>query len=240
MSNSQMVLRGHKAQLLVVATVIGIACTPDTYDPHIQAVDLPPGVSPDPAQIRAQAGMRPSGPTHTYLRPGSKCSGCVVQVEIGPLGDTREVDPTAVAVPATGRAVARIVNHDPTYTEAMYGFRPSTQFEYIIWADTAGGTARMTLLEVPPVGQGGKVRATFQKNLQLCVGHPPPRISDADFKFCKGVHVSTGITATYAGMWGGMSLVAALLTRLNDVLADILAAEQPPPTWLGCTHGCCG
>lgn len=238
MSISQIVLRGHRAQLIVAIIVIAIACYSYTYDPHIQSVDLPPGVSPDPGQLRAQAGMRALGPTYKYGRPG-KCSGCVVQVEIGPLGDTREVDPAPVPLPGPGRAVAKIVNHDPAQTEAMYGLRPSTKFEYIVWADTAGGAARMTLLEVPAQGQQGTVRATFQKNLQLCSGHPPPKSTGADFKFCKGVHVSTGLNVTFAGMWGVLP-VGALLTRLNELVAERLSAQQPPPIWLGCSHGCCG
>jgi hypothetical protein len=243
MSASQIVLRGHKAQLLVAIAVIAIACRHSyTYDPHIQSVSLPPGVNSDASRFRAQVAMRAPGPTHSYGRPSSKCSGCRVQVVIGPLGNTREVNPALpalVPLPAIGRAVAKIVNLDSTGVEEMYGFRPSTEFEYYVWADTAGSTARMTLLEVPAVRQPGVVRAIFQKNLTRCTGHLPPAISDADFKWCKDVHLSTGLNVTYAGMWGVKPPFAALLSRLSDFVAERLSVETPP-IWLGCLSGCCG
>jgi hypothetical protein len=239
MSVSQIVLRGHSAQLIVVV-VLAIACHTYTYDPHIQSVDLPPGVSSDPTQFRGQLAMRTPGPTHHWSRPG-KCPGCLVDIEIGPLGDTREISPTPPLLPGTGRAVAKIVNHDLAHTEEIYGFRPLMEFEYYIWADTAGSMARLTLLEVPAVGQLGVVRATFQKNLQYCTGpgHLPPTSSDADFKLCRDVHVSTGIKVNYAGMWGVTPRVTAFLSRIADLVAKEVTVTQPP-LWLGCLHGCCG
>jgi hypothetical protein len=166
----------------------------------------------------------------------------LVDIEIGPLGDTREVSPApAPPLPGTGRAVAKIVNHDPKTTEEMYGFRPLVQFEYYIWADTAGSIARVTLLEVPAPGQPGVIRATFQKNLQYCTGpgHEPPTYSDADFQRCRDVHLSTGVHATYAGMWGVAPRVTAFLSRIADLVANKVTVSQPP-LWLGCLHGCCG
>jgi len=136
MSISQIALRRHVAQLVVTTVVLTIGCHKYTYDPHIQSVDLPPGVTSDPTQFRAQAAMRTPGATHHSSRPG-KCANCLVDIEIGPLGDTREVSPTPLALlPGTGRAVAKIVNHDPAQTEEIYGFRPLLQFEYYVWADT--------------------------------------------------------------------------------------------------------
>jgi hypothetical protein len=240
MSISQILLRGHAAQLVVAIVVLTIGCHKYTYDPHIQSVDLPPGVNSDPTQFRAQAATRKPGPTHHSFRPG-KCPSCLVEIEIGPLGDTREISPTPSALlPGTGRAVARIVN-DSAHTEEIYGFRPLVQFEYYIWADTAGSTARMTLLEVPAPGQPGVVRATFQKNLQYCTGpgHLPPSYSDADFQRCRDVHLSTGVQATYAGMWGVAPRVTAFLSRVVDLVAKKVTVSQPP-LWLGCLHGCCG
>lgn len=240
MTVSQIALRGHKARLIIAIAVLSIACGTNTYDPHIQSVDRPTGVNADPTQFRAQVAARTPGPTHHRPRAG-KCGGCLVDVEIGPLGDTREVSPTPPPLPSTGRAVAKIVNHDPANTEAVYGFRPLLQFEYYIWADTAGSTARITLLEVPAIGQPGVVRAIFQKNLQYCTGpgHLPPTYSDADFQFCEGVHLSTGVKVTYAGMWAVTPRVAAFLSRITDLVAKKFTVSQPP-LWLGCLHGCCG
>ncbi|HMJ20144.1 MAG TPA: hypothetical protein VK478_17275 [Gemmatimonadaceae bacterium] len=241
MSISQMVLRGHVSELVVAIVVLTIGCHKYTYDPHIQSVDLPPGVTSDPTQFRAQAAMRTPGATHHSSRPG-KCPACLVDIEIGPLGDTREVSPTPLALlPGTGRAVAKIVNHDPAQTEEIYGFRPVLQFEYYVWADTAYSMARLTLLEVPAPSQPGLVRATFQKNLQYCTGpgHLPPTSPDADFKFCRDVHLSTGVQATYAGMLGVTPRVSAFLSRMADLVVKKFTVTQPP-LWLGCLHGCCG
>jgi hypothetical protein len=241
MSISQIALRRHAAQLVVAIVVLTIGCHKYTYDSHIQSVDLPPGVTSDPTQFRIQAATRALGPTHHWSRPG-KCPACLVDIEIGPAGDTREVSPTpAPALPGTGGVVAKIVNHDPAQTEEMYGFRPSLQFEYYVWADTAGSTARITLLEVPALGQPGVIRATFQKNLQYCTGseHVPPTHSDADFRRCRDVHLSIGVHATYAGMWGVAPRVTAFLSRVADLVAKNITVSQPP-LWLGCLHGCCG
>jgi hypothetical protein len=238
MSASQIVLRGHKAQVTVAIAVFAIACHSYTYDPHIQSVSLPPGVNSDPLQFRTQVGTRAPGATHHRPRAG-KCSGCSVDVEIGPLGDTREVDPAPLTIPSSGRAVAKIVNHDSTRVEDMYGFRPFLEFDYYVWADTAGSTARMTLLEVPAIGQPGVVRAIFQKNLTKCTGHLPPKESDADFKWCEDVHLSTEVKVTYADMWGVTPAFAALLSRINRLVVKEFTVSQPP-LWLGCLYGCCG
>jgi hypothetical protein len=238
MSVSQIVLRGHKAQLIVAIAMVSIACSSYTYDPNIQSVSLPSGVNSDPTQFRAQAATRAPGPTHHRPRAG-KCAGCSVDVEIGPLGDTREVNPAPLSMPSSGRAVAKIVNHDSSRVEDMYGLRSFLEFDYYVWADTAGSTARMTLLEVPAVGQPGVVRAIFQKNLTLCTGHLPPTVPDADFKLCKDVHLSTGVKVTYADMWGVTPRLAPFLSRMTDLVATKFTASQPP-IWLGCLHGCCG
>lgn len=243
MSISQIVLRGHKAPLLVALAFTTIACGyfSKTYDPHIQSLSLPPGVYSEPSQFRRHPAIGLPGPGYTRSRLG-KCAGCQVQVEIRPLGDTREVNPVGKVMPPTGRPVAKIVNHDPTYFEDMYGFRPLSQFEYYVWVDTAGipSTARMTLLEVPAAGQPGVVRAIFQKNLMICRdGHSAPPTSDADFRWCPGVHVSAGVSVTHAGMWGVVPPFAALLSRVNEFIAGKLTASQPP-IWLRCMDGCCG
>lgn len=241
MSVSQVALRGQAAQLIVAIVLSTIGCHEYTYDPHIQSVDLPPGVTSDPTQFRAQAALRAPGATHHNSRPG-KCPSCLVDIEIGPLGDTREVSPNPLApLPGTGRAVAKIVNNDSVHTEEVYGFRSHLQFEYYVWADTAGSMARLTLLEVPAAGQPGVIRATFQKNLQYCTGpgHGPPAYSDADFKLCRDVHLLRGVQATYAGMWDLAPGASAFLTRVADLVAKKFTVSQPP-LWLGCLHGCCG
>lgn len=243
MSITQMVLRGHRASLLVALTFSAFACHyfSKTYDPQIPILYLPPGVNSEPSQFRAQAAMRPQGRINKRSRNGSRCNGCMVQIDIMALGNTQEVNPSPKAMPATGRPVAKIVNNDPMYFEDMYGFRPSSQFEYYVWADVAGTppTARMTLLEVPADRRPGEVRAIFQKNLQICRdGHKYPPTTDADFNWCPGVHVSAGANVNHAGVTGTVPpFAAALLSRVSDFIAEMFTA---PPLWLRCTDGCCG
>lgn len=253
--------RAHKTRLLIALALSAIACSwftltpaepplpvippvPATYDVvPLQNEPLPPGVDSNPAQFRVQTGMRDAGPTHRHRRLGT-CAGCIVEVDIVPLGDTREVNPDSASsaiAPATGRAVAKIVNRHATNAEGMYGFRPLSEFEYYVWADTAGSPARarMFVLEVPAVGQPGNVRVLFRKNLQLCAHDPlPPAGSDADFRFCEGVYVSTGLTLNRAGMLP-IAPLAVLVSRLTDLVAGKSSAAQAP-IWLRCRDGCCG
>lgn len=252
-------LSAQRTLLLIALTVPAIACgffelspalppqtpvpsLPTTYDVPQDTFPLPPGVSSDASQFRDQAALRGEwGPTHTHSRAGI-CPGCTVDVEIGPLGDTRDVStvPALSPAPAMGRAVAKILNRDSTRVEAMYRLKPSRQFEYYVWTDTAGSPsrARLTLLEVPAFGQPGYVRAVFQKNLQICLHPPTPSRSDADFRPCEGVSLSTGVNVNHAGMLPTLPM-AALLTRVNEFVGGKSAAAQPP-IWLRCHDGCCG
>jgi hypothetical protein len=251
-------LSAQKTLLLIALTVPPIACAdpkpppspsqspsqspPVTYDVPQDTFPLPPGVSSNASQFRDQAAIRGKwGPTHTSPRAGI-CPSCTVDVEIGPLGDTRDVStvPALSPAPLIGRAVAKILNRDSTRVEAMYRLKPSRQFEYYVWTDTVGSPsrARLTLLEVPAVGQPGYVRAVFQKNLQLCLHPPTPSHSDADFRWCEGVLLSMGVTVNHAGMLPIASL-AALLVRANELVRGKPAVVEPP-IWLRCHDGCCG
>lgn len=245
--------RAQRTWLLIALTVSATACVRDPFETFTYNVDLknqplPPGVNSDPTQFRAQAAMRTTGPSHSRQRLGDcpPTSPCLVEVVIAPLGDTREVNPgagvgvTSPLAPATGRPVAKIVNLDPTHSADMYGFRPSSRFEYYVWADTSASRARMTLLRVPAIGQPGLVQAVFQKYIQLCLHDPlVPVSSDADFRWCAGLSVSTAPTSNHAGMLP-LAQVAALLSRaIRELIAEAPAPAEAP-IWLRCTDGCCG
>jgi hypothetical protein len=122
----------------------------------------------------------------------------------------------------------------------MYGFKPSSLFEYYVWADTtgSGSRARMTLLEVPAVGQPGSVLAIYQKSLLLCIHDVhDPVFSDADFRWCEGLSASTGSFVNQAAMLP-LAPLSALLSRVGEFVAGTLPIQ--PPLWLRCTDGCCG
>lgn len=229
---------------LLAATSAGmIACgAVKSYSTNIEnfPLQLPPGVSSDPATFRQAVSSRMPGQSHTAIRKGKNCGGCPVNVEIEAWGDTREVDPSPWSnppLPPTGRAVARIINHDPVHSEEMYGFHPGAEREYYVWADTSGGTARMTILSVPQPGVLGSVVATFQKHLLICQdGHGPPKSSDADFKWCPGVTLAS---ARYSSASiGGYSPLAALSSLVRFLRHASTTLEAP--IWLGCHSGCCG
>jgi hypothetical protein len=245
-------ITGHRAQrtwLLIAVAFSAIACREDpfktfTYGPNVQSVPLPPGVSSDPTQFRSQAKLRGMGPSHTQTRLGD-CPGdslCLVDVRIASLGNTREVNPSggsAALGPAMGIPVAKIENLDTVHSEAMYGFKPSSQFEYYVWADTSGSQARMTLLQVP-VSPTDSVTAVFQKNIQLCLHGPlAPDSSDADFKWCAGLSVSAASKVKRAGMLSMVPL-AALFARAAEFVAASVDDATQPAIWLRCTDGCCG
>lgn len=240
-------LRTQRTRLLIAVAVSMLGCNPFkqfTYDPDLQNVALPPGVNSDPDQFRGQVAARGgAGPSHFHRRLGKCNPACLVDITIAPVGDTREVNPTGYAHPAapgSGRPVAKILNLDPTSTEDTYGFRPSSQFEYYVWADTtgSGARARMTLLEVP-AGHVGSVRAIYQKSLLICVHdlHYPP-FSDADFRWCEGLIASTGSSVSQAALVP-LAPLAALLTRVSEFIVGSALPPQPP-IWLRCTDGCCG
>jgi hypothetical protein len=228
--------------LTFAVTAGATACVAKTYITHSANYpdELPPGVSSDPTVFRASVANRLPGVTHHYNRPGRNCGGCLVDVEIGPLGDTREVDPSPNSVPpqpATGRAVAKILNHDPSRTEDMYGLRPMSQREYYVWADTSGGNARFTLLSVPALGIMGNVEATFQKHLKICNdGHGPSKSSDAKFDDCPGVTLASNNSYVIASLAQGPF---ALLSAFRKLLTKRTLLTSPP-IWLGCHSGCCG
>jgi len=230
---------------LVVAFGAQSCHPPETYPPVIVVggLPLPAGVPSDPAAFRALVGGRIAGPTHHRTRFAEHCVLCTVDVEIGPLGNTMEVDPhppAASPMPTTGRAVAKLINNDPSRTEEMYKLAPKSQREYYIWADTSNGTTRITLLSVPALGLPGNVEATFQKHLKICKHtHNYPKMSDADFKWCPGVTVAD------KGSYLAASMGYGPLNGLLAVLLRALTVETPPPPslmpiWLECLSGCCG
>jgi hypothetical protein len=229
--------------VLLCGVALG-ACTPDplakfTYTVKLQKEPLPSGVSADPDTFRAQITSRTPGPTHSELRLG-KCHGspCLVQVTIGPLGDTREINPNPPIIPASGRAVAKILNLDSVGVADMYGFKPSALFEYYVWADTAAYRLRMTLLEVPAVGQPGSVQAVFEKSLRICHLDPsPPMNSDADFRWCAGLTAVTPRGMFQAGLLPTAELLP-LLSRAARRFSGKSMAEAA--IWLRCKDGCCG
>ena len=243
--------RVQKTLLLIALSFPAIACNSadrgGTYTVVLVEDSLPPGVSANPSQFRTQAvtiAGREEGTAHTHARRGRDCSDCNVEVQIVALGDTRRVNPSAAPTspaPDTGRAVARIRNLDSLRLEDMYGFKPSSQFEYYVWAHTVGAPTqtRMTLLEVPADGQPGGVRAVFRKDLQLCDHDPsPPAYSDADFRLCEGVHTSSASRANYAGMLS-LAPLASLFSRVTTLL-NVKPSIALPPIWLRCRDGCCG
>jgi hypothetical protein len=237
-------LRTQSTRLLIAVVMSTLGCANSfTYDPDLKNVPLPPGVKSDTGQFRAEVAARGgAGPSHTHQRLGKCTLPCVVNVTIAPVGNTLEVNPASgpsPAAPPSGRAVAKILNLDPTFAEDMYGFKPSSQFEYYVWADTAGGgsRARMTLLEVPAPGQPGIIRAIFQKRLGLCLHDVhPPAFSDADFRWCEGVSASTGSSVSEAGM-SSLGPLGALFSRVSELVAGTVSTQ--PPLWLRCTDGCC-
>jgi hypothetical protein len=209
-----------------------------THHVTLQSEPLPPGVRSEPDTFRAQIAFRTPGTAHHHQRLG-KCSGfCLVEVTIAPLGDTREINPKYPPIPASGRAVAKILNLDSTYAEDMYGFRPSALFEYYVWADTAASHARMTLLEVPAVGQPGSVHAIFQKTLGLCHLDPsPPTDSDADFRWCFGITASTPEAVNQATVLP-IEPFLKLASRAFEKVFGSSTLEAA--IWLRCKDGCCG
>jgi hypothetical protein len=244
MSITDIGLRTKSTRLLIAVVVSTLGCTKSiAYNPELKNAPLPPGVKSDAGQFRAEVAARGgAGPIHKHQRLGKCTVPCVVNVTIAPVGNTMEVNPgreRSPATPPSGRAVAKILNLDPTFTEDMYGFKPSSQFEYYVWADTTGGgsRARMTLLEVPAPGQPGIIRAIFQKNLGLCIHDVhTPAFPDANFRWCEGVSASTGSSVTEAGMLS-LGPLGALLSRMSELVTGTLFAQ--PPIWLRCTDGCC-
>jgi hypothetical protein len=241
-------LRTQRTRLLIAVAVCTLGCANPfnsfTYKPDLKNVPLPPGVKSDPSQFRADVAARPGGvgPSHNHQRLGNCKPPCLVNVTIAPVGNTLDVNPIgghSPVGPSSGRVVAKILNLDPTFAEEMYGFQPSSQFEYYVWADTTGGgsRARMTLLEVPAPGKPGTIRAIFQKRLDLCVHDDhEPASTDADFRWCLGTKASTGSSVTEAGMLS-LGPLGALLTRVSELVAGTLFTQ--PPLWLRCTDGCC-
>ena len=227
--------------LMIAFALAALGCTPLPPlppPPPDWATPLPPGVSSNPRAFRAQvAGLVPGTP-HTRARAAT-CYRCAVEVSIEALGDTRMINPDTA--PATGVAVARIVNLDSTDTEARYGFLPGIQAEYYLWVDRKPGSlkARWTVLQVPT--GAGLVTAGHQKDLRRCHRYPPP-YSDADFyefKYhgpCSVAANPERSTINQASLFSTTRL-AAFVHRVAALVRGELTAAQGG--WISCSDGCC-
>jgi hypothetical protein len=234
----------------IVVAVAAYACAsqsfsvyPLLYPPGDWDTALPPGVDPSPNQFVNTLNASPLGDSvHTRTRPGRCVVPCTVQVKIQSLGRTQDIYPDAG--PTTGRAVARIENLDPTDAEGLFGFRPSTEAEYVFWVDRdpSLGAARLTVLWVPRTG-GGRVRAGFQKNLRLC--HPRNgrrMVSDVDFyEYKHGAYDCTIPGVTVRRPIKEASLISlrpfvALYARVMGLMRGETIADG---AWIDCNSGCC-
>lgn len=228
--------------ILIVAAVAAFGCTPyppPPLPPPDWGTPLPPGVSSDAPTFRAHvATFKPGGNAHKRPRAAT-CHQCAVEVTIQALGDTRTINPNAA--PASGVAVARIENLDPTDTEARYGFRPGNQAVYYLWVDRKPGSlrARWTVLQVP-VG-AGKVTAGHQKDLRVCHLFRPDS-SDADFYEFKHRGGCTVAVSPEKSMISQASLLSserlsAFVRRVAGLFRREFAAAQGG--WISCSDGCC-
>jgi hypothetical protein len=234
---------------IVVAAVV-YACAsqslseyPLLYPPGDWDTALPSGVDPSPSQFVNTLNASALGDSvHIRTRPGRCVVPCTVQVKIQSLGRTQDIYPDAG--PTTGRAVARLENQDPTDAEGLFGFRPSTEAEYVFWVDRdpSLGAARLTVLWVPRTG-GGRVRAGFQRNLRLC--HPRNgrrMVSDVDFyEYKHGAYDCSIPGVSVRRQVKEASLISlrpfmALYARVKGLLFGEMIADG---AWIDCNSGCC-
>jgi hypothetical protein len=235
---------GSWIAISLVAT--GLACasvgTIRKEPPPDRKYPLPPGVSADPVQFRAQIrGFARSGNVRQRARPGA-CTFCAVTVSIEALGNTHEVDHRNG--PSPGQPVARLVNLDSTGVEGYYGLDPFIQAEYFLWVDRnlGSGRARWTLLRVP-MGSG-IVTAAPSRDMKLCHNREVGDIksSDADFAeykhngVCTAIVVTGSLNASRSAMFPSEAL-NALIRRVMALLGSGAVAAQGG--WIECSAGCC-
>jgi hypothetical protein len=243
--------RGVAVWAGILVAVVAYACAsqafseyPLIYPSGDWDTRLPPGVDSSPAQFVNTLNASPPGDSvHIRTRPGRCNVPCTVQVKIQTLGNTQEID-TAPA-PVMGRPIARIENLDPTDVEGLFGFRPSTQAEYVFWVDSDPGShhSRLTVLWVPRTG-AGRVRAGFQKNLILCHARPAGHygVSDVDFyEYKHGVSPCTVPGAMLRPAAKEASLISlrpfvALYARVRRLLRGETISDG---AWIDCNSGCC-
>jgi hypothetical protein len=234
----------------IVVAVVVYACasqpfyeSPLVYPSGDWDTALPPGVDSSPGQFVNTLNASPLGDSvHTRTRPGRCLVPCTVQVKIQTLGNTQEID-TAPG-PVTGRPIARIENLDSTDTEGLFGFRPSTQAEYVFWVDRDPGShhSRLTVLWVPRTGRA-RVRAGFQKILILChERNGRSRSSDVDFYEYK--HGASPCTVPGAMLRPAVKEASLLSLRpfvaLYESVRGLIRGEMTADgAWIDCNSGCC-
>lgn len=214
-----------------------------TYD-ESWSTPLPTGVPMGAAAFRTMVApyLSYAGPTYVRLRAG-KCHGCVINVSIKTLSNTRLLNPQMP--PAAGVPIARIQNLDRDTTEAYYGFKPGIRAEYYWWADSDPqhpGYARLTMLEVPWFGT---VRAGHQKDIQVCSVYPHPitsPIEGADFveyrhpegcspRAMNSQMKQADLSSLYGRLWNALAARVTLLFARNTMISG--------GGWIDCNSGCC-
>ena len=243
--------RGVAVWAGIVIAVAAYACasqsyslSPLVYPPGDWDTALPPGVDSSPGQFGKTLTATPLGDSvHTRTRPGRCLIPCTVQVRIQALGRTQDIYPDSG--PATGRPIARIENLDPTDAEGLFGFRPSTEAEYVFWVDRDPRSTRprLTVLWVPRTADG-RVRAGFQKSLILCHRHPAGYrlVSDVDFyEYRHGISECTVPGAILRPTVKEASLISlrpfvVLYARVMGLMRGEMIADG---AWIDCNSGCC-
>jgi hypothetical protein len=231
---------GRWLAVSLLTTALACATAETNLQPPDPANDLPPGVSKNPAEFRQHvSAFALSGNVHRRGRPG-RCPTCLINISIEAVGDTRLIDPRNG--PAQGRAVAHILNLDPTDTEAYYGIQPSSQAEYYLWVDRnpVSGRARWTLLRVP-MG-AGSVTAGRPRDLRLCRMSEPGEIKTSDADFAENRHPN-GCDASLDGDDMKASQASLVPHRIEALLGHVTAYLFPPTRigggWIDCIRGCC-
>jgi hypothetical protein len=225
-----------------------LACTGYSYEPGDTRIRLPAGVDSHASVFRAMVQHSfPVGLTHDRLRPATCSSGggnkCIVSVHIDVLGDTRVVDPANA--PASGLAIAHLVNQDDSDREAYFDLKPHSTAEYYVWVDNDGhNKPRYTLLELKFADNS--VSATKQWSVHLCHAHSieyPPGPSDFDFyEFkhgadpCEFRDAATGSQANYASLGMGFPIRSLLTFIAREISGEALALRG---SWIECGSGCC-
>jgi hypothetical protein len=231
---------GRWLAVSLLTTAIACATAETNLPPPDAKNDLPDGVSRNTTEFRQRvSSFAPSGNVHRRGRPG-RCAVCLINISIEAVGDTRLIDPRNG--PAQGRAVAHILNLDPTDTEAYYGIQPSTQAEYYLWVDRSPGSgrARWTLLRVPM--DAGIVTAGRPHDLKLCRKSDVGEIKTSDADFAEYRHPA-GCDANVDAEDLKASQASVLPLRVDALLKHVTAFLFPPTRiqggWIDCARGCC-
>jgi len=240
------------------AILVAFACASPKTEPQPRVVidsaniyaggwstPLPEGVSPNPDKFRASLTQPMyKGTKYTRRRAATGCGGCAVEVSIQAITPTSDIGPGRPPRPA--RAVARMLNLDPTHVEAYYGFKPQSQAEYYFWIDAPprADSARITVLQVP-TARDSLVRAGRQKSLAVCHRYPhspSPPIGDADFveyRYKDGPCIGASPPMLKKS---GLTLfpVRAIGRMIKRLLQDGgLTSITSEGGWIDCNSGCC-